>query len=286
MASLELARNQPDALRQLRDSLLAAELELFAVKLARDGSKEAELELERANCERIRAVKACATHPNLLQFVQSAEDKDEKTGEKKLALVFSWCSSGDLRAVITERKAQTPRVFLSRHEALSLAVQLTSAVAALHKHGLVHRDLAPRNVLCHRVNGQLQLKLGDFDLCKHVEDAATGNTITKDSLGNPEDVAAAGDEKQLYPRKDVFGLSMTLFGLISLEDLSAVSLLDFAAKRADVRTALQSGEMVNRFGKDFCDALFAMLHEEAAKRITADAALSRFSALLSASKSG
>jgi serine/threonine-protein kinase len=87
---------------------------------------------------------------------------------------------------------------LSADEAVELGIQLCRGLAAVHRAGLVHRDVKPQNVLV-RTDGQL--KLGDFGIAFGVD--GTRLTMAGTVLGTAaylapeqargEDVTAAAD---------------------------------------------------------------------------------------------
>ncbi|XP_078507825.1 serine/threonine-protein kinase 35 [Lissotriton helveticus] len=76
-----------------------------------------------------------------------------------LWFVMEYCEGGDLNQYILSRRpdpATTKRFML----------QLTSAIAFLHKNHIVHRDLKPDNILITEKSGLPVLKVADFGLSK------------------------------------------------------------------------------------------------------------------------
>jgi serine/threonine protein kinase len=81
---------------------------------------------------------AIIDHPNVIPVYEAGES------EETLYLIMRWIDGTDLRQLLNE----SPRV--SARRAIRLLRPVGSALAAAHRHGLVHRDVKPANVLIAR----------------------------------------------------------------------------------------------------------------------------------------
>jgi sugar lactone lactonase YvrE len=95
-------------------------------------------------------------------------------------------------------------------EVLRIGLQVARGLAAAHKHGLVHRDVKPANILLE--NGVQRVKLTDFGLARAADDASL--TQSGFIAGTPLYMApeqAAGEA--IDARADLFSLGSVLYEL-------------------------------------------------------------------------
>jgi len=96
--------------------------------------------------------------------------------------------------------------------AIAVGIQLTRAVAAIHRVGLVHRDLKPGNVL---VTHEGVVKLVDFGVAKWLEEQSQftqiGHVVGSYSYMSPEQITGA----EVDHRADTYGMGVLLYELLS-----------------------------------------------------------------------
>jgi len=184
MAIVELARDveldRPVALKRLAENL------------ARDGEV-------RARFLREGRLAARLSDPNVVRIF----DVGEEDGRPFIAMEYV-----DGQTLSQLVRARGPR---PAHEAAALGVQLCRGLAAVHRAGLVHRDVTPQNVLLHRDG---QLKLGDFGIAFGVE--GTRLTIAGTVLGTAAYLApeqARGDDATAAA--DIYGAGAVLYELLA-----------------------------------------------------------------------
>ncbi|KAK2581665.1 hypothetical protein KPH14_002163 [Odynerus spinipes] len=98
-------------------------------------------------------------HPNIISLIAEQETMDQ------LFLVMEYVKGGDLFDAIA---AATK---FSEAEASVMIGHLTSALAYLHSHHIVHRDVKPENLLVEMDGSHVRcLKLGDFGLAQVVRE--------------------------------------------------------------------------------------------------------------------
>jgi serine/threonine protein kinase/Tol biopolymer transport system component len=109
-----------------------------------------------------------------------------------IAAIYGFEDGGDVHALVLElvqgptladRIARGP---LALPEALSIARQISDALAAAHEHGVIHRDLKPANI---KVRDDGTVKVLDFGLAKPVQDARSTKTGSEPTMGARESPA-------------------------------------------------------------------------------------------------
>jgi serine/threonine protein kinase len=98
---------------------------------------------------------------------------------------------------------------LPEAEAVDLITQVAEGLHEAHKHGIIHRDIKPDNVLVNKLG---QAKLADLGLSKDLDE---GLDLTRPDcgLGTPNFIALEqfGDAKNVTIRADIYSLGATLY---------------------------------------------------------------------------
>ena len=141
---------------------------------------------------------ASLNHPNIVAIVTAEKQ------ENVFFIVMEYVPGETLEAIITRTGA------LDLPVALDFACQICNAVDHAHRHGVLHRDLRPSNVL---VSGQGLAKVADFGTSRFLEIAAHGTTV----IGSPPYMAPEQFQGKAVFASDVYSLGVTLFQMLTGE---------------------------------------------------------------------
>jgi serine/threonine protein kinase len=92
-------------------------------------------------------------HPNVVTVFEFGTDED------LLYLVMEYVPGEDLSALMARDE-------LAPSDLLEILAQVCEGLAQAHKHGIIHRDIKPTNVMVQREEGNLQAKVMDFGVAK------------------------------------------------------------------------------------------------------------------------
>lgn len=173
---------------------------------------------------------AMLDHPNICQ-VYGIEDHEERS-----FIVMQYVKGTTLAELIGQRP-------LTVEEVLALAKQIVGALSEAHAHGIIHRDIKPKNIM---VTANHQVRVLDFGLAKTVQRMKTRDS--DDSLSNAsQDGLRLGTvpymspeqlrEERLDYRSDVFSVGIVLYEMLCGKN-------PFARDNyADTITAILSNEL-------------------------------------------
>ena len=142
-------------------------------------------------------------HPNVCGIHEYGEDGPYRF------IVMELIEGKDLRRILRERGALPPR------EALSLAIEVTEGLQAIHDVGIVHRDLKSPNIMLDK-HGRVRLM--DFGIAKQYgADVSAGSaTATGLVLGTPEYMSPEQARGQKIDfRSDIYALAIMVYELFT-----------------------------------------------------------------------
>jgi serine/threonine protein kinase/tetratricopeptide (TPR) repeat protein len=144
---------------------------------------------------------ASLDHPNILPIYEVSETEH---GLPFFSMKFA--TGGSLRDLASSLRHE-PR------ECVRLMAKVASATEYAHRHGILHRDLKPGNIL---LDGRGEPLVTDFGLAKWL-DTTTDLTATLTAFGTPGYIAPeqAGAVSGLTPAADIYSLGAILFELLS-----------------------------------------------------------------------
>src|SRR4051812_13175401 len=170
---------------------------VVAVKLMHREIASDSDQLERFRRE-ARAV-AQFSHPHIVGVIDAGED------DGRPYIVFEYVEGETLKDRI-RRAGRLPV-----DESLAYAIEITRALGAAHRHGIVHRDIKPQNVL---VDEEGQAKVTDFGIARTLEDdglTADGRVLGTTDYVSPEQALGHAVDG----RSDVYSLGVVLFEMLT-----------------------------------------------------------------------
>jgi serine/threonine-protein kinase len=161
-------------------------------------------EIRRRFAREARVLRA-QSHPNIVAVYDFVEH------ESLLAIVMEIVEGQTLVQHVARWRARVPFT-----EILVVFRGVLDAVAEGHRHGVIHRDLKPDNILVTGGGGEaLRPKLVDFGIAKILQ--GTTYTVTGALLGtcaymSPEQVQ---QPRSADPRSDIYSLGITLYQFVT-----------------------------------------------------------------------
>lgn len=142
-------------------------------------------------------VAAALDHPHIVPIFDVGE-------QPFLHLVMPYLSGGSVQQ-------QLSRVPIPASEAVSYCTQVADALGYAHRHGVIHRDVKPANMLIH-ADGRVLLS--DFGLAKILANAPTAPRHHPDA-GTPEYMAPEQVRGHSTTRSDLYALGIVLYLLLT-----------------------------------------------------------------------
>ncbi len=206
-------------------------------------------------------------HPNLVEVLDVFQ-----LGDGTLGLVMELLEGQTLGSRLADREPMALR------EVAALLGPIVGATAAVHAHGIVHRDIKPDNIFLARTPwGLVMPKLLDFGIAKMMQrEGAPGPvTSTGATLGTPCYMAPeqAFGEADTDARADVFALGVVLYEcLAGCRPIEAANLGQYV-KQLSSSAVLPLAELRPDLPKRLLDLVAAMLATDRARRPSLDGLL-------------
>lgn len=152
----------------------------------------------RAEARRVAALR----HPHLVPVYHAGEDN--VNGQRFLYLVMPL-----LHESLEDVLLRSGR--LSPAEAVRVVIQVADGLHAAHRHGLIHRDVKPGNIL---LDAEGQAALADFGLAREMQRPAS--VATQQPWGTPEYMAPEQlHNSAIDQRVDIYALGVVLYELLT-----------------------------------------------------------------------
>jgi serine/threonine protein kinase len=197
-------------------------------------------------------------------------------------IASEWVDGPDLSTYLSDRGP------LSAPQAITITRQLCAAIAAVHGHGLVHRDLKPQNVLIGREG---QVKVSDVGLSSLLSES--GLSRTNVMLGRVHYISPEQAHGQTAgPESDLYSLGVLLFQMLT-NQLPFVSTDAWSVIRMHAEVEPLPPSQVNpRVPPELAEVVLRAMQKDPSKRYASanqmEAALREIldHAILTATKSG
>jgi len=139
---------------------------------------------------------ASLNHPNIVTILTAERQ------ENVFFIVMEFVPGETLETVIARDGA------LDIARAVDYTCQICNAVDHAHRHGVLHRDLRPSNVL---VAERGMLKVADFGTSRFLEIAAHGTTV----IGSPPYMAPEQFQGKAVFASDIYSLGVTMYQMLT-----------------------------------------------------------------------
>jgi serine/threonine protein kinase len=139
---------------------------------------------------------ASLNHPNIVTIVTAEKQQNV------FFIVMEFVPGETLEAIIARDGA------LDLPQALDYTCQICNAVDHAHRHGVLHRDLRPSNVM---VTDNGMVKVADFGTSRFLEIAAHGTTV----IGSPQYMSPEQFQGKAVFASDVYSVGVTMFQMLT-----------------------------------------------------------------------
>ncbi|MEU8313509.1 MULTISPECIES: Stk1 family PASTA domain-containing Ser/Thr kinase [unclassified Micromonospora] len=173
-------------------------IKMLRTDLARDATFQMRFRREAQNA-------ASLNHPAIVAVYDTGEET-APTGETLPFIVMEFVNGRTLKEVLGVEGRLQPR------RALEICADMCAALEFSHRHGIIHRDIKPGNVMLTQTG---QVKVMDFGIARALASGATTMTQTSAVIGTAQYLSpeqARGEA--VDARSDVYAAGCVLFELL------------------------------------------------------------------------
>ncbi|MBX7269827.1 Stk1 family PASTA domain-containing Ser/Thr kinase [Micromonospora sp. Llam7] len=173
-------------------------IKMLRADLARDATFQMRFRREAQNA-------ASLNHPAIVAVYDTGEEQ-APTGETLPFIVMEFVNGRTLKEVLGAEGRLQPR------RALEICADIGAALDFSHRHGIIHRDIKPGNVMLTQTG---QVKVMDFGIARALASGATTMTQTSAVIGTAQYLSpeqARGEA--VDARSDVYAAGCVLFELL------------------------------------------------------------------------
>jgi serine/threonine protein kinase len=148
-------------------------------------------------------------HPHLAVLYDFAETPDGVH-----YMVWEYLQGITVREMLHYQSPVPPRV------AAYFALQALDGLGHLHRHGIVHRDISPENLMVVRSEGRPEVKIIDFGIAKLVSEfpdraTASGAFVGKLKYSSPEQMGMLASNEVIDGRSDLYAFGVVLYEIVA-----------------------------------------------------------------------
>ena len=174
-------------------------IKMLRTDLARDRTFQERFRREAQNA-------ASLNHPAIVAVYDTGEER-APTGETIPFIVMEFVNGRTLKEVLAVENRLMPR------RALEITADICAALEFSHRHGIIHRDIKPGNVMLTQTG---QVKVMDFGIARALASGATTMTQTSAVIGTAQYLSpeqARGEA--VDARSDVYATGCVLYELLT-----------------------------------------------------------------------
>ena len=173
-------------------------IKMLRTDLARDDTFQLRFRREAQNA-------ASLNHPAIVAVYDTGEERGA-TGESLPYIVMEFVNGRTLEEVLANEGRLMPR------RALEITAEICSALEFSHRHGIIHRDIKPGNVMLTQTG---QVKVMDFGIARALASGTSTMTQTSAVIGTAQYLSpeqARGES--VDARSDVYATGCVLYELL------------------------------------------------------------------------